>query len=77
MEKYVNGTGVGLLSMATADLLALILITTQNLLLSMPPDANQVVSVVVCKVFYYLFNLLRVMYRILFALLKIFHFPFM
>uniref|UniRef100_A0A914WBU3 G-protein coupled receptors family 1 profile domain-containing protein n=1 Tax=Plectus sambesii TaxID=2011161 RepID=A0A914WBU3_9BILA len=50
IEKYTNGTGVGLLSMATADLSALVLISVQNLLLSMPLNANQLVKVTLCKV---------------------------
>ncbi len=52
-EKYTNGTGVGLLTMAAADLLSLIFISTHNVLHSIPLDASPAVKSAVCKVITY------------------------
>jgi hypothetical protein len=49
-EKYTNDTGVGLLSMAAADLLSLILITVHNVFHSIPLDTSPAMKSAMCKV---------------------------
>jgi hypothetical protein len=56
-EKYMNGTGSGLFSMATADLLSLVTLSLHNILVSITVHASDFTKRLVCKVSYFLMSL--------------------
>jgi hypothetical protein len=64
-EKYTNGTGSGLFTMAIADLLSLVTISFHNVLYSFDFNASGMTKSILCKVRWYTECLLDGVRRIL------------